>query len=117
MARVEDMTRGQKLLMVAAIEVNMVESCFSGHNTTWGERVDLVLDGRKGLFDYTDEELDDQVARLLNDEDFDTGRGSVDALMDWARRISFIGSVDSEKKTWTVVPNDEQERWREEAGA
>ncbi len=117
MAKVEDMTREQKLLLVAAVEVEMMETCFSGHNTAWGERVDLVLCGRKGLLDYSDDELDTEVSGILSDEDFEAGRGSVDSLMDWARRISFIGSVDPEKKLWLAVPEAEQRRWREEAGA
>jgi hypothetical protein len=105
-----NLTREEKLLVLAAIEVNDEETTFSGHNTAWAETVDLVLDGRKGLFDYADDELDEQI------KDFDpifvdNGLESKEALIAWARRLSRIDKIDPSKRTWTVVSAEEQKLW------
>lgn len=101
------LTRAERLLILVANTVDDEENCGSGHNTEWAEHVDLVLLGRKGLIDYSDEELleelnetfDEQLCRLI---------GVLDnvQLLNWARGISNIDSVDHEKRTWKGTSED-----------
>jgi hypothetical protein len=107
------MTRDEKLLVVAAVEVDNEENTFSGHNTRWSETVDMVLEGRKGLLDFTNEELDeslDDYSCIFIDEGLD----SLEKLIAWARRTSSIDKIDSVAKTWVMVPAEEQMEWRKE---
>jgi hypothetical protein len=105
-----ELTRDEKLLVIAAMEVEVEENTFSGHNTAWVETVDLVLEGRRGLFDYTDEELDgelsgcDEIISELKISD-------KESLLLWARKLSRIDSVSSTSKSWKVVPKEQQEEW------
>ena len=109
----KELSRDEKLLIVVAIEVDIEENTFSGHNTAWSETVDLVLEGRKGLFDFDDGDLDDV---LEGDRQvlIDNGVDSNEAALEWARRLSKIQEVSQEKKSWTVVPEDVQEQWAKE---
>lgn len=120
MIELAKLTRADRLLILTALEVDTIENTGSGRNAAWGERVDLVLEGRKGLFDYSDEELLEELEQLLPEDIlkdmFSKDIASVENsdLVDWARRMSFIGAVDPEKKSWDAVPKEEQERWRGE---
>ena len=93
----KQLTRDEKLLVLAVIEVEFEETSGSGHNTKWAETVDLVLKGRRGLFDYSDEELDSELesyVELLREQQ------DAKALLRWARESSGIEIVSAEKKTW-----------------
>lgn len=121
MTNLESLSRADRLLILAAIQVDSEENTFSGHNSAWVETVDLVLEGRRGYFDYSDQELLEELEELFLDDEASpvaldeqaSVRTPAD-LVAWARKFSKIGSVDSLAKTWTSVPESEQAAWRKE---
>ena len=106
------LSRDDKLTILVNLEVENEQNTFSGHNTAWSELVEVVLEGRKGLLDYTDAELDDYVREFLSeadDEEFKTR----DELLIWSRKLAAVGVVRSANRSWDPVPVEEQQTWKD----
>ncbi len=108
------LTRAEQLLIVATFDVDTLENTGSGHNTEWSETVDLVLQGRKGLFSYPDDELMDEVLELYEESMKEWDCADTAALLDRCRRLSRIQVVDEANKTWEAVDPDIQAVWDRE---
>ena len=106
---VEELTREEKLLLATALDVETEENTGSGHNTEWGNTVDLVLEGRKGLLDFTDDELDEHLEYFF--EELSPELNTKYELLLWARRLSRIDRIDSAGRKWEPVEPGIQEVW------
>lgn len=111
------LTRDEKLLVVGSFLVDEEENVYSGHNTQRLESIDLVLLGRKGLLDHTDEELDGElesyeeaVVYVLEGLESPTKE---DLLLK-VRRMSRIDRVDGSRRSYDIVDAATQRQWIDE---
>lgn len=91
------MSPSEKSLVLAAADAQGLREAIS-HPVFSASLASVVLRGRRGILDYTLEELDSEIEDYA--EDFMKLAGSCDSLVAWAQNLMRVQYVNVESKTW-----------------